>query len=188
MKPRSLTPLCSMPRSWSRSTAWRKVAFDSAKAMWWTQPGSVAVRAGSGTRSSFVKTVISRPSPGSKYRWLSSSLSRFGCSKTNGMPSTPSQKSIDVRRSAPTSVMWWTPWLWSFRMGEVSRLVLDELGFVLAALQRAPRDELDAGRDHERGAQPVADRVGEGGVGARVARELDRHGQRRLLLDAGRRG
>src|SRR6185437_14389755 len=32
------------------------------------------------------------------------------------MPSTPSQKSIDVRRSAPTSVMWWTPWLWILRI------------------------------------------------------------------------
>jgi hypothetical protein len=26
-----------------------------------------------------------------------------------------SQTSIDVCRSAPTSVMWWTPWLWVFR-------------------------------------------------------------------------
>ncbi len=42
---------------------------------------------------------------------LGRSLSRFGCSNTNGMPSTPSQKSIDVCRSAPTRVMWWTPWL-----------------------------------------------------------------------------
>ena len=33
------------------------------------------------------------------------------------MPSTPSQKSIDVCRSAPTIVMWWTPWLWSFCIG-----------------------------------------------------------------------
>src|SRR5690349_16756832 len=33
-----------------------------------------------------------------------------------GIPSTPSQKSIDVRRSAPTRVMWWTPWLWILRM------------------------------------------------------------------------
>src|SRR5436190_15898811 len=33
----------------------------------------------------------------------------------NGMPRTPSQKSIDVWRSAPTIVMWWTPWLWIFR-------------------------------------------------------------------------
>src|SRR4051812_38510093 len=32
------------------------------------------------------------------------------------MPSTPSQKSIDVCRSAPTSVTWWTPWLWSLRI------------------------------------------------------------------------
>src|SRR6185503_5137284 len=37
------------------------------------------------------------------------------------MPRTPSQKSIDVCRSAPTSVMWWTPWLWSFRISDLSR-------------------------------------------------------------------
>src|SRR4051812_24221733 len=38
------------------------------------------------------------------------------------MPSTPSQKSIDVCRSAPTMVMWWTPWLWSLRMEDLYRL------------------------------------------------------------------
>ena len=72
--------------------------------------------AGSPSRSSFVKTVIRRPSPGSKYRWLSSALSRFGCSNTNGIPSRPSQKSIDVWRPAPVSVMWWTPCDWILRM------------------------------------------------------------------------
>jgi hypothetical protein len=41
---------------------------------------------------------MGRPSPGSKHRWLSFGLSRLGCSKTNGIPSTPSRKSIDVRR------------------------------------------------------------------------------------------
>jgi hypothetical protein len=40
----------------------------------------------------------------------------LGCSNTNGIPSTPSQKSIEVCRSAPTSVMWWTPWVWILRM------------------------------------------------------------------------
>src|SRR3954454_16546449 len=116
MKPRSLTPLWRISRSSRRSTVWAKVACDSENAMWCTAPGSVDVRVGSGVRSSFVKIVISRPSPGSKYRWLSPGLSRLGCSKTNGIPRTPSQKSIDVRRSAPTIVMWWTPWLWSLRM------------------------------------------------------------------------
>ena len=48
MKPRSLTPLCRMPRSSSRSTACRNVACESENAMWCTQPGSVGVRAGSG--------------------------------------------------------------------------------------------------------------------------------------------
>ena len=66
------------------------------------------------------------------------------------MPSTPSQKSIDVCRSAPTIVMWWTPWLWSLRIGYPFDLVLDEFRLVLAALQAAPRHELDAGLDHER--------------------------------------
>src|SRR4051795_8800531 len=116
MNPRSLTPLCRMPRSSRRSTAWKNVACETAKARWCTQPGSVGVRAGSPARSSLVKIVIRRPSPGSKYRWLSPGLSRLGCSNTNGMPSRPSQKSIDVCRSAPTSVMWWTPWDWSLRI------------------------------------------------------------------------
>jgi modulator of FtsH protease len=43
----------------------------------------------------------------------------LGWSKTNGIPSTPSQKSIDVWRSAPTIVMWWTPWDWSLRTSTV---------------------------------------------------------------------
>src|SRR5438270_1707514 len=105
-----------MPRSSRRSTACANVACDRAKARWCTQPGSVGVRSGAPARSSLVKTVISRPSPGSKYRWLSPGLSRLGCSKTKGIPSTPSQKSMEVCRSAPTSVMWWTPWLWSLRI------------------------------------------------------------------------
>src|SRR5512133_961711 len=116
MKPRSFTPLWRMPRSSRRSTVWANVACEIANARWCTQPGSVGVRSGSGTRSSFVNKVMSRPSPGSKYRWLSFALSRFGCSKMNGIPSTPSQKSIDVCRSAPTIVMWWTPWLWILRI------------------------------------------------------------------------
>src|SRR3954469_20976336 len=131
MKPRSFTPLGWRPRSSRRSTAWKNVACESANARWCTQPGSVGVRAGSATRSSSVKTVIRRPSPGSKYRWLSDALSRFGCSKTKGMPSTPSQKSIDVCRPAPTIVMWCTPWDWSLRMATVrlpAMLPYDEAG------------------------------------------------------------
>src|SRR6185312_13835833 len=159
MKPRSIAPPCLMPRSSSRSTACLNVACESENARWCTQPGSVGVRSGSGTRSSFVKTVISRPSPGSKYRWLSASLSRLGCSNTNGMPRTPSQKSIDVCRSAPTIVMWWTPWLCSFRIGYRLDLVLDEFRLVLTALQAAPRHEVDAGLDHQRVAQSLADRL-----------------------------
>src|ERR687893_1825276 len=155
MNPRSFTPLCRTPRSSSRSAACQKVACETANARWCTQPGSVGVRAGSGTRSSFVKIVIRRPSPGSKYRWLSDALSRFGCSNTKGMPSTPSQKPIEVWRSAPTIVMWWTPWDWSFRI----RLVLEEGGLVLAALEGAPRHELDLRLHDESAAQPVADRL-----------------------------
>src|SRR3954451_17417057 len=180
MKPRSFTPEWRMPRSSRRSTAWKKVACESANARWCTQPGSVGVRSGSGTRSSLVKTVISRPSPGSKYRWLSDELSRLGCSNTNGIPSTPSQKSIDVRRSAPTIVMWWTPWLCSLRM---KLLALDQFRFVLAALQRPPRHQLDASLDDERTAQPRPDPVREFHTRPRVARELDCDRQRRVLLD-----
>src|SRR6478752_4734953 len=159
MKPRSLTPLWRIPRSSRRSTAWKKVACESENAMWCTQPGSVGVRAGSATRSSFVNTVISRPSPGSKYRWLSDALSRLGCSNTNGMPSTPSQKSIEVCRSAPTIVMWWTPWVWSLRMA---------LGCRILRGAEVPLDQLD----------PVAVRIGDEGdqrqlvAVARVVRRL----------------
>src|SRR3954453_2561282 len=156
MKPRSFTPLWRIPRSSRRSTACANVACEIENARWCTAPGSVDVRAGSGTRSSFVKTVRSRPSPGSRYRGLSAPVSRFGWSKTNGMPRTPSQKSIDVFRSAPTIVMWWTPWLWSLRIwGGLlgGRLVLDEFRLVLAALQGAPRHQLDARADDQRGAE-----------------------------------
>src|SRR4051794_25007998 len=184
MKPRSLTPLWRIPRSSRRSTACRKLALESEKAMWWTQPGSVGVRLGSCARSSLVKTVISRPSPGSKYRWLSASLSRLGCSKTNGIPSTPSQKSIEVCRAAPTIVMWWTPWLCSFRK-RTPRLVLDELRLVLAALQRLPRHEVHARLDDEDATQSLADRLRERRIGPRARRELDVDRQRRLLLDPG---
>src|SRR3954454_20116570 len=186
MKPRSLTPLWRMPRSSRRSAAWKKAAWEIANARWWTAPGSVEVRSGSGTRSSLVKTVISRPSPGSKYRWLSFSLSRLGCSKTNDMPSTRSQKSIDVRRSAPTIVMWWTPWLWSFCTDCPFGLVLDEFRLVLTALQAPPRHELDVGLDHERVAKSLADGLGEARVRGGPLGELDAHRQRWLLLDARR--
>src|SRR3954454_15638735 len=153
MKPRSLTPLCFTPRSSRRSTACMNVAWDSAKARWCTQPGSVGVRCGSAVRSSLVKIVISRPSPGSKYRWLSDGLSRLGCSKTKGMPSTPTQKSIEVWRSAPTSVMWWTPWLWSLRgmvpakLRHRGRLLASEVGHRrLAVDDLAPDAEPVVGR------------------------------------------
>src|SRR5215210_982865 len=63
------------------------------------------------------------------------------------MPSTPSQKSIDVWRSAPTMVMWWTPWLWSFRISARSA-------------SQAKRSELyaprAAGDPCDRGAVPAA--------------------------------
>src|SRR3954469_23851727 len=186
MKPRSLTPLWRTPRSSRRSTAWRNVACDSAKARWCTQPGSVGVRSGSGTRSSLVKIVISRPSPGSKYRWLSDGLSRLGCSKMNGIPSAPSQKSIEVWRSAPTIVMWWTPWLCSLR--NTVSLGLNESALVVAALQAPPRDELDARRDDERVTQPRGDRLRQIRVGLRPLGDLDADRQRRVLLDARRRG
>src|SRR5262249_42042729 len=114
-------------------------------------------------------------------------LSRLGCSNTNGMPSTPSQKSIEVRRSAPTIVMWWTPWLWSFCTDCPFGLeLLDEFRLVLTALQAPPRHELDAGLDHERVAKSFADRLGEGGVRGRPLGELDAHRQRGVLLDARR--
>src|SRR3954447_14025584 len=187
MKPRSLTPLWRMPRSSRRSTACANVACETAKARWWTHPGSVGVRPPSRSRPSSGETGIRRPSPGSKYRWLSASLSRLGCSKTNGMPSTPSQKSIDVCRAAPTIVMWWTPWLCSFRNRHLGSLALDELRLVLAAPQRLPGHELDARLHDERTAQLLANRLRESSLGLDPACQLDVDRQRRVLLDAGPR-
>src|SRR4051812_50118292 len=46
------------------------------------------------------------------------------------MPSSPSQKSIAVCRSAPTSVMWCTPWLWILRM----KVILPERESWLSAI------------------------------------------------------
>src|SRR4051812_39496605 len=171
MKPRSLTPLCRMPRSSRRSTAWRKLAFETAKATWCTQPGSVGVRCGSPARSSSVKIVMSRPSPGSKYRWLSEALSRLGCSKTKGIPSTPSQKSIEVRRSAPTRVMWWTPWLWSLRMPGTLRPPGQRAG------QPGARDQRHAGEDERAAGQRAGrDALAEEDRGPQHAE--DRHEER----------
>src|SRR4051795_11941132 len=183
MKPRSLTPEWRISRSSRRSTVWANVAWEIANAMWWTQPGSVGVRSESGTRSSLVKIVISRPSPGSKYRWLSAALSRLGCSNTNGIPSVPSQKSIDVCRSAPTSVMWWTPWLWMIRMSAIYQLRL-----VLAPLERPPGHQVDPRLHYEHAADPLTNRVGEVRVLAPFPGELDDHRQRRFLPHARRRG
>jgi len=53
-----VTTLCRAPRCSSRSTDCRNVAWESEKAMWWTQPMSVGVRAGLAARSSLVKMVI----------------------------------------------------------------------------------------------------------------------------------
>src|SRR5579863_3218353 len=47
------------------------------------------------------------------------------------MPSTPSQKSIDVCRLAPVSVMWCTPWLWSFCMVPTLNSIPDRLFYEL---------------------------------------------------------
>src|SRR3954454_11703870 len=82
--------------------------------------------------------------------------------------------------------MWWTPWLCSLRTS-VS-LGLYESALVLAALQGPPWDELHARGDDQRLAQPVADRLGEALLGLGPAGDLDADRQRRLLLDARRRG
>src|SRR3954471_7056427 len=171
MKPRSLTPECSIPRSSRRSTVWANVACETENAMWCTAPGSVDVRVASGVRSSLVKIVIRRPSPGSKYRWLSDARSRLGCSNTNGMPSKPSQKSIEVCRSAPTMVMWWTPWVWSFLMSPRG-LPLYEGRLVVAPPQRSERDQLDGRLHDEHVAEPLTDRLGKRGAGSHAAPEL----------------
>src|SRR5215467_8096378 len=84
-------------------------------------------------------------------------------------------------------VTWWTPWLCSFRMSPRDpTLLFHELRLPLAALQRPPRDELDARLDDQYVAQASADGVRERVVRSRVAGELDADRKRRLLLHARR--
>ena len=64
--------------------------------------------------------------------------------------------------------MWWTPWLWSFRIGPRPGLALDERRLVLAAPQAPPRHEIDLRLDDEHVAQSLTDRVRERGIGARL--------------------
>src|SRR6267378_2941024 len=101
------------------------------------------------------------------------------------MPRTPSQKSIDVWRSAPTIVMWWTPWLWSLRRTS-PRFVLDKFRLVLAPAQGPPGNEIDARLDDEDAPQPVTDRIRESYIGVRTPSELDPNLKRWLLLHARR--
>src|SRR4051794_35772414 len=106
--------------------------------------------------------------------WFSSGRSRFGCSNTNGMPSRPSQKSIELCLSAPTRVTWWTAWAWIVRMS-----VLYQLRLVVAAFEGSERHELDARLNNQYSADPLTDGVRE----ARVV-PLHHDRKRRLLLDA----
>ena len=57
---------------------------------------SVGVRAGSGVALLVREDRDQPPVAGIEVEMALDALSRFGCSNTNGMPSTPSQKSIDV--------------------------------------------------------------------------------------------
>ena len=106
-------------------------------------------------------------------------MSRFGCSNTNGIPSTPSQKSIDVWRFAPLIVMWWTPWVWIFLMRRGPTVPP-----CTRLRQAPPRHELDACGDNEHGADSLTDRLGEVLVELDPVGELDGDGEGRLLLDA----
>src|SRR3954451_6291487 len=114
--------------------------------------------------------------------WFSSGRSRLGCSNTNGIPSTPSQKSIELCLSAPTRVMWWTAWLWSTRMS-----VIYQLRLVVAPFQRAERDQLDLRLNDEHRADPLTNRLREARVVGGLLSDLDDQRQRRVLLDARRR-
>src|SRR6185503_15951960 len=113
MNPRSRS-MNSIPRSRRRAGASANVARDTFSARCSMHPISRGAGRRASVRVSLVNTVSSRPSPGSKYRWFSSGFPRFGCSKMNGMPSVPSQKSIALCRVEPTTVMWWNPCTWIF--------------------------------------------------------------------------
>src|SRR3954454_7734110 len=92
------------------------------------------------------------------------------------MPSRPSQNSTELCRSAPTSVMWWTPWVWMTRMS-----VIYQSRLVVAALERPERDQLDLRLHDEHRADPLTNRVGK----ARVVRSFDDDRKRWILLHAG---
>src|SRR3954454_4155642 len=91
------------------------------------------------------------------------------------MPRSPSQKSIELWRSAPTRVMWWTPCVWITRMS-----VLYQLRLVVAPLERPEGDDVDPGLHDEHGADPLTDRVRD----ARVSVGLDYNRQGWILLHA----
>src|SRR4051812_45803414 len=99
--------------------------------------------------------------------WFSSGRSRLGCSKTNGMPSRPSQKSIDVCRSAPTSVMWCTPWLWIFRMRRAYEAAPPLVARLLLRLQR------ERGRAVRRGLVVAARLAAEARAGRQLGRDIE---------------
>src|SRR5829696_7780415 len=102
------------------------------------------------------------------------------------MPSTPSQKSMEVWRLAPVRVMWCTPWLWSFCMGHSPReLMLDQFGLVFTTLQAAVRHKFDTGREDQHTTQPVTDGFGQTCTFRHVLGKFNLDGKRWLLLYAG---
>src|SRR5579872_502446 len=66
----------------------------------------------------------------------------------------------------------------------LSAALLDELRFVLAPGQAAPRNQLDAGRDEQEVPDPLADLVRELALTGPVAGELDAQRERRGLFDS----
>ena len=85
--------------------------------------------------------------------------------------------------------MWWTPWLWSFRIGAITSRQW-WTSFDLYSLRCRLPHGTSSTRVWTTSAARTRSRIarGERGIALGVRGELDRHRQRRILLRAGRRG
>ena len=179
-----------MPRSSSRSTAWLKVACESENATWCTQPG-IDRGAGRVGRALLVGEDGDQAAvTGVEVEVALRSIVEVRLLEDerhaeHAFPEVDRRLAVgagdgDVVHALALKL--------PHSVSSCLRLFsVDQLGLVLAALQRPPRHQLDPRLHDQHAAQPVADRRRQRRVGGHVAGHLDRHRQRRLLLHPGRR-
>ena len=183
MKPRSLTPLCRIPRSSSRSTAWRNVACESENARWCTQPGSVGVRVGSGVallvREDRDEPPVARVEVEVALRLVVEvRLLEDERHAEHALPEVDRRLPVGADERDVVDAL-----VWSFRMAPAAR----RASTCTRCAARLPHGTSSTRVWTTSTLRSLlADRVGERGVGGRAARELDADGQRRLLLHARR--